>query len=369
MIKTYSFPSVYESTLRDFTTSNDPILGFSKLKFDGADYLVGLKALNEGVSPHKSINPAPEDIDYKIITQAALVVANNALQSESKNGRIPKMVLTTGFPYATYQFNKEEAEEYFKEEKVVAYYKVNDEGEQNSEQRIVSVQEINIIPELSGCDYAIRHGDNPVNGNFLVVSLGYGTCEGALSTPEGLAVRTLFSTHGISYPVNLFAQELSKHTYLSMRTEHQIDHLFTKGFLFVNRKRRDFYKEKQLALEMYYNNVISPAIRRYISDQDFESCEQLILVGGGANHKDLVELFRKEFGEIMTVTVFDSPEKCAATGYAIYSKLNHTIATREGVFSTDEKEKTAYLGIDIGNANTSVSICMEESKPAQNGSN
>jgi hypothetical protein len=150
MIKTYSFPSVYESTLRDFTTSNDPILGFSKLKFDGADYLVGLKALNEGVSPHKSINPAPEDIDYKIITQAALVVANNALQSESKNGRIPKMVLTTGFPYATYQFNKEEAEEYFKEEKVVAYYKVNDEGEQNSEQRIVSVQEINIIPELSG---------------------------------------------------------------------------------------------------------------------------------------------------------------------------------------------------------------------------
>jgi len=168
-----------------------------------------------------------------------LVVANNALQSESKNGRIPKMVLTTGFPYATYQFNKEEAEEYFKEEKVVAYYKVNDEGEQNSEQRIVSVQEINIIPELSGCDNAIRHGENPVNGNFLVVSLGYGTCEGALSTPEGLAVRTLFSTHGISYPVNLFAQELSKHTYLSMRTEHQIDHLFTKGFLFVNRKRRD----------------------------------------------------------------------------------------------------------------------------------
>lgn len=59
MIKTYSFPSVYESTLRDFATSNDPILGFSKLKFDGSDYLVGLQALNEGISPHKSINASP----------------------------------------------------------------------------------------------------------------------------------------------------------------------------------------------------------------------------------------------------------------------------------------------------------------------
>ena len=59
MIKTYSFPSVYESTLRDFATSNDPILGFSKLKFEGVDYLVGLHALIVGLSTHKFINPMP----------------------------------------------------------------------------------------------------------------------------------------------------------------------------------------------------------------------------------------------------------------------------------------------------------------------
>jgi hypothetical protein len=52
MQKTYSFPSVYESTLRDFASNNDPILGFSKLKYNGSDYLIGLQALNEGVSPH-----------------------------------------------------------------------------------------------------------------------------------------------------------------------------------------------------------------------------------------------------------------------------------------------------------------------------
>lgn len=62
IIKTYSCPSVYESTLRDFATSNNPILGFSKLKYDGAEYLVGLQALNEGISPHKFINPSPEEI-------------------------------------------------------------------------------------------------------------------------------------------------------------------------------------------------------------------------------------------------------------------------------------------------------------------
>ena len=43
MIKTYSFPSIYEATLQDFALSNDPILNFSKLKYNGSNYLVGFK--------------------------------------------------------------------------------------------------------------------------------------------------------------------------------------------------------------------------------------------------------------------------------------------------------------------------------------
>lgn len=365
MIKTYSFPSVYESTLRDFATSNDPILGFSKLKYDGAEYLVGLQALNEGISPHKFINPSPEDIDYKVISQSALILAINSLQGESKNGKLPKMVITSGFPYATYQFNKDAAADYFKEEKIISYFKADDEGSQKSEQRIVAVSSISIIPELVGCDTAVRKGDNPIDGNFILISLGYGTCEGALSTPEGLSARTLFSTHGISYPVNIFTQELTKHTYLQMRTEHQIDQLFTKGFMFVNRKRRDFTAEKKLALEMYYSNVISPAIRRYISDQDFESCSKIVIAGGGALHKDLIALFNEEFGEILTVHLYENPDKCAANGYALHSKLNFQLNEKDGVYSTDNEGDTAYLGIDIGNASTSVSILSKSS----NGSN
>ncbi len=360
MQKTYSFPSVYESTLRDFASNNDPILGFSKLKYNGSDYLIGLQALNEGISPHKFINPSPEDIDFKVISQAALLLASNALQKEQKSGKLPKVVLTSGFPYATYQLNKLEAEEYFKEEKTISYFKSDEEGFQHSEQRVVALKHVNIIPELSGCDIAVRNGEDGMKGNCILISLGYGTCEGALSTPEGLTARTLFSTHGISYAVNLFSQELTKHTYLQMRTEHQIDHLFTKGFMFVNRKKKDFSSERKLALSMYYNNVVSPSIRRYISDQDFESCESIVLVGGGALHGELISLFNQEFGELLKVTVYDSPDKCASVGYALHSKHYYETHQKDNVYSTENEDAVAFIGVDIGNANTSVSVLVND---------
>jgi hypothetical protein len=265
-------------------------------------------------------------------------------------------VLTSGFPYATYQLNKLEAEEYFKEEKTISYFKSDEEGFQHSEQRIVALKHVNIIPELSGCDIAVRNGENGAKGNFILISLGYGTCEGALSSPEGLSARTLFSTHGISYAVNLFSQELSKHTYLQMRTEHQIDHLFTKGFMFVNRKRKDFSGERKLALQMYYNNVVSPAIRRYISDQDFESCEKIVLVGGGALHGEIISLFNQEFGDLLEVTVYDAPDKCASVGYALHSKHYYETHQKDSVYSTENEDAVAFVGVDIGNANTSVSV-------------
>lgn len=355
-MKTYSFPSVYESTIRDFATNNDPILGFSKLKYDGSDYLVGLQALNEGISPHKIINPSPDELDYKVISQSALLLASNSLQTEVKNGKTPKMIITSGFPNATFQFNKDEAIKYFKNDKLITYFKVDEDGTQNYEQRVVSIKNVNIIPELVGCDTAVRNGESPIDGSFILISLGYGTCEGVLSTPDGLSARTLFSTHGISYPVNLFTQELSKHTYLQMRTEHQIDHLFSKGFMFVNRKKKDFTNEKKIALEMYYNNVVSPTIRRYISDQDFESCNKIVIAGGGALHKDIIDLFNQEFGEILTVHIYENPDKCAANGYALYSKTNYNLNMKENLYSTDDPDDLVFLGMDLGNASTSVSI-------------
>lgn len=143
-----------------------------------------------------------------------------------------------------------------------------------------------------------------------------------------------------------------------MRTEHQLDQLFTKGFMFLNRKRKEFGEEKKIALQTYYKNVISPAMRRYFNDEDFEMCSKIILVGGGSLHKDLVDLFVEEFGDFCSVNVVANPEKCASVGYALYSKHIAEDLDKDNFssYSAESEDKKAYVGVDIGNANTCVSV-------------
>lgn len=356
MIKSFLFPSVYEATLRDYSTTNDSILGFSKIKMDGIDYIVGLQAFNEGVSPHKSINASPADTDYRLISQSSLVLALNESVKNSKVAVYPKLSITTGFPFATYQFNKDEAVDYFKSDKIITFYRSDENGNQVTEQMLVPISSVHVLPEIIGCDLAIRKGNNPVNDNYIIISLGYGTCEGVVSTPNGILNRTLFSVHGISYAVNVFTQELNKHSYLRLKTEHQIDQIFSKGFIYVDRKRKDFAEEKSKALKIYYTNVISPAIKKFISDEDFELCNKIILVGGGAYHQELVNMFNDEFGGICSVSIVEHPEKCASIGYAIHSKQVATGSPKDSLSYHSDNDNHAYVGIDIGNANTCVSI-------------
>jgi hypothetical protein len=356
MVKTFSFPSVYESTIREYYTSNDPILGFSKIKVDDSDYLVGLQALNEGVSPHKSLNASPSDREYKLIAHSALFLASNIGSNGAKNGNSPKFSITTGFPYATYQLNKESAIDFFKSDCVITTYKADENGNQNPDQKLVPICNINVLPEIVGCDYAIRKGDNPSDGNFIIVSLGYGTCECVVSTPNGLLNRTLFSTHGMSYAVDIFSQELSKSSFIGLKTGHQMDQIFTKGGMYIDRKHKDFSEEKKKALRLYFNNVILPSFTKYITDSDFELCPKMILVGGGAYNQELINLFNEEFGEICSISVFPTPERCASIGYAIFSKHTDNEKSGNEFASTYDAEGCVYIGIDIGNANTCVSV-------------
>jgi len=359
MVKTFSFPSVYESTIREYFTSNDPILGFAKIKVDGTDYLVGLQAFNEGTSPHKSINASPSDTDFKLISQSALLLAINVCNNNSKAVKFPKLAITAGFPFATFQINRDEATEYFKSEKIITFYRATESGHLETEQRLIPIDSVNIIPEVAGCDVAVRKGENAIDGNFLIVSLGYGTCEGSVSTPSGLLSRSMFSTHGISYAIEVFSQELLMNSFLRLKTEHQVDQLFSKGYAFIDRKRKDFSEEKKRALKNYYLNVVSPTINKFLTEEDFELISKVVLVGGGAYHQDLVNLFNEEFGETCTVTVFPSPERCASVGYAIHSRLmlnGPSQPEKDNLSYNFENESTAYVGIDIGNANTYVSV-------------
>lgn len=41
----------------------------------------------------------------------------------------------------------------------------------------------------------------------------------------------------------------------------------------------------------------------------------MYLVGGGALYPELVDCFKEEFGDIVSVNVYPEPEKCASQGY------------------------------------------------------
>ena len=68
--------------------------------------------------------------------------------------------------------------------------------------------------------------------------------------------------------------------------------------------------------------------------------KKIILVGGGSLYTELQEMFFKEFGSILEVSVQNEPTLCAAKGYCLHSR-----AHAEGY-------NALSVGVDIGNANT-----------------
>ena len=69
MLKSYNFPSVYEATNQELANVAENILDGLKINLDDTDYIVGNLALVEGYSPHKSINAAPTDEEYKLLSE------------------------------------------------------------------------------------------------------------------------------------------------------------------------------------------------------------------------------------------------------------------------------------------------------------
>ena len=94
MLKSYNFPSVYEATNQELANVAENILDGLKINLDDTDYIVGNLALVEGYSPHKSINAAPTDEEYKLLSEASLLLTQPKGEEE--------LYLTTGFPFATY---------------------------------------------------------------------------------------------------------------------------------------------------------------------------------------------------------------------------------------------------------------------------
>ena len=344
MFKTYTFPSVFEGNNTDLRNVSPDLINGLKLYHNGDGYVVGNLALTEGVSPHRNINSAPDELDYNLLLKSGMLVANQKLGNP--------LTISTGFPFSTFQLYKETAANLINAQHVVEYDAATYGGGTRKNVQI-EIDHVQIIPEVISCAIALRKGQNQAGGNFFVISLGYGTLEGLLSTEGGIVQRTSLSTYGLRYAVNLLEKELAKTYYLELKTEHQIDAAFQKGVIFLNRKRIDITEMRNKVLRQYYEDVISPAMRKAFNDNDFTISHQMFLAGGGAMYPQLVECFKVEFQDVLDLEVAEEPQTLASRGYCINSaQLNGGV-------------KSSAVGLDIGNATTIVSIFDENNASSE----
>lgn len=337
MLKTYTIPSVIEANSFELNNVAPKLLHGLRI-YDEKEmpYLLGDLAILEGSSPQKTLNSSPEETDYKLLAKAALLLA-----SQENSGA---MYVTTGFPTLTYQLYREKATQWLQNNHNIKFDAsiFSNEGIKESN---INVVKAFVIPELAGCDLAIRNSEAaaPV-GNYFIVSLGYGTFEAALSTENGLVQRTMVSGQGLRYAITAAAKELMNSHNIGLKTEHQIDSGFKEGQLTINRKMVNVTELRKKYLSSYYKQVISPLLAKTFLDADFSKAKALVIVGGGAMYDELINIFREEFESILPVRVFDEPALAAAKGYSIYSKKN-----------ADGSNINA-VGIDIGNSSTVISI-------------
>jgi Tfp pilus assembly PilM family ATPase len=133
-----------------------------------------------------------------------------------------------------------------------------------------------------------------------------------------------------------------------MKNEHQLDDAFMKGSIFTNRKRIDLKETRKTLLKQYYKEVVSPLMRNYFTDQDFETCSKIYLMGGGAHYRELTDCFLEEFKDFIPVEVAPDPENLVSVGY-LYNSLR---------ISDDKHQRS--VGLDLGNASSIISIFEQE---------
>jgi plasmid segregation protein ParM len=343
MEKSFVIPSVFEENSTEFhKVAENFVDGIKIIDFNGKDYLVGNLALREGYSPHRLINSSVKEIDYQLLALTGLVTASM--------GRYSNLVVTTGFPYTTYQSYRKDAENLLLKSFDVNYDS-RTYGGHKVEKTTLHVDSVEIIPEIEGCVKAIRDGIHQEKNNFFIASLGFGTFEIAQSLPKGIVQRTSLSAKGLEYAVKIVENELKKDYYLNLLTEQQIERVFQRGLIVLDRQRIDLKGLRIKALQSYYSEVVSPAFRRKINDDDFTNTSLLYLVGGGAMYPELVEMFKAEFQSILDIIVYPEPYLCTARGYCLQSLSKAKLSS-----DFESHTNTAYVGLDIGNSNTVVYI-------------
>jgi len=338
MFAIQSFSSLIENSNANLSNTSKDLLNGLKIFHENQWYICGNLAMSEGQLPHKFINSAPTDLDYQLLVKAALLLVSDTAEQP--------LTITTGFPYSTYRIYKDMATEFLKKTHIIEF---DASTYSNSGKRsvILDVQNVEVIPEIVGCTIALRKGEHQAEGNFFVLSCGFGTFESVLSMESGIVEQTMVSTHGLKYAVNMMMSELEKNHYLGFRNAHLMDEAFQKGHIFLNRKNVDLREIRRTVLRSYYNEVISPNLRNVITDANLMKTNKVYLCGGAMFYQDLVECFKNEFGEIAQLEFVSDPASLASKGYTLNS------------LRVSGGKKHSSVGLDIGNATTVVTTLTE----------
>lgn len=332
------FPSVFESTRSPLDGVSDNLLDGMKIEYNDESYIVGELALKEGLSPHRLINCAPGELDFEVLLRAALLLA----QQKAGNN----FSMTLGFPFEMFQLHNSSAKQRLTKSYDIMYDSSTYNGSVGRQAATVNLENVHIIPEIAGSIIALRYGDVREQDDFFILSLGYGSMEGVVSTKSGIIRRTAISARGIRYAVNMLKEELQKDYYLGFKTEHQLNVAFRNGKININKRMVDLTALRRKVLKSYFENIIRPALSNAFQDEDFATCSKLYLVGGGAYYSDLTNRISQEFEGILNIKIPDQPDKMAVRGYSINTSKNIT----EGI----------PVGIDLGNANTLVAVSGQE---------
>lgn len=330
-------PSVYESNNFDLKHVAQNLVAGLKLILGGQSYIIGDLALSEGISPHRNINASPDEVDYNLLMRSGLLIALQKLGNP--------ITVTTGLPFSTYMLHKDAVSDKFTGEHIIEY----DTGTFSNggiKKVNVEVDKIIVMPEVVGCALGLRK-EQGVNGSFFMLSLGYGTLEGIVSTPNGIVQRSALSVFGLRYAVNLMKEELSRLYYLDLKNEHQLDVAFREASIVLNRKRIDLTDLRRKVLIQYYNDVVSPALRKAFDDSDFAKADTMYIAGGGSYFDDLIDMFHNEFNEFTNVVIPDNAPHLAAIGYC-----HQSIMANGG-------DMGRAVGIDVGNSSTVISTITE----------
>ncbi len=334
---TINFPSIFETAFGNTENSAKDLLNGLKIKRGEKWYLVGNLARKGAINPGRVVNAAPTEEDFDILFRSAITNVVEKVEYP--------FVITIGYPFSTYSVYKSAAQNYLAKRHFMLDYDTRTFNLNGSiRKNTFIVDQFEVIPEIVGGIIGLKKIiPNAQNENFIALSFGFGTMEGALASTEGLVHRTNFSTHGIRYVISNLARELNQKYFLELKNEYQLDEAFIKGTLFTNRKHIDLSEIRRDLLTQYYKEVVSPQVRKNFTDADLESCEKIYLMGGGANYSELYDSIREEFSGFIPVEIAPHPEYIISIGY-LYNSLR-----------ISDSKPARCIGIDMGNATTAVS--------------